>query len=61
MLILTSAFYWVAIRPSVIKKSCFKETLPTDYSDPNHNLWKWTQNKSFYDNIYSLCLKRHGI
>ena len=54
-------FYWSQIRPSIIKRVCFNEVVPKDYSNPNHNLNKWISNKNYYDGIYSLCLKKHGI
>ena len=61
ILLISFVFYWSEIRPYLVKKTCFEETLPTYYSDQSDNLWLWNKSKSEYDNIYTLCLKKHGI
>ena len=61
LVILGAVFYWLEFRPYLVKKSCFRDTLPTYYSDPSDNLSLWERNKEQYDDIYALCLKKNGI
>ncbi len=61
LLILGFVFYWSELRPYMVKKACYKETLPKFYSDPNDNVSLWEQRKGEYDTLYALCLKKNGI
>ena len=58
LIILGFAFYWSEFRPYLIKKTCFKEALPTyDNNSAYNNLTRWGVSEK----TYALCLKRNGI
>lgn len=62
VIIAGGALYWTQLRPSWIKRSCYKEALPKVYDDKayttSQHLNKWQKGA---DEVYSLCLKRNWI
>lgn len=59
MLIISGAFYWYEIRPSVIKKSCYNTAKGKAMINSNLPNNKFT--KDDYDTYYKWCLESKGL
>ena len=53
---LAIAFYWYALRPSNIRKTCFESTKEFFVEDESKNI-----GFDGFDSLYSLCLNENGL